>query len=87
MRSFVDTTGRPGPALWELGSYPENQAQFPVGGVSWYEAVAYAEFAGKSLPSVAHWQRAAGQGQFSEILKLSNFGGRGAAPVGQHQGI
>jgi tRNA A-37 threonylcarbamoyl transferase component Bud32 len=87
MRGFVDGTGRPGPALWELGSYPENQAQFPVGGVSWYEAAAYAAFAGKSLPSVAHWQRAAGQGQFSEILKLSNFGGRGAAPVGQHQGI
>ncbi len=87
MSGFVDATGRPGPATWELGSYLENQAQYPVGGVSWYEAAAYAEFAGKSLPSVAHWQRAAGLGIFSEILKLSNFSGRGAAPVGQFQGV
>ena len=27
----------------------------PVGGVSWYEAAAYAEFAGKSLPTVYEW--------------------------------
>ena len=87
MRGFVDATGRPGPATWELGSYLENQAQYPAGGVSWYEAAAYAEFAGKSLPSVAHWQRAAGLGQYSDILKVSNFSGRGAAPVGQFQGV
>jgi len=87
VRRFSDATGRPGPATWELGSYPENQAQYPVGGVSWYEAAAYAEFAGKSLPSVPHWQRAAGLGLFSDILKLSNFDGRGAAPVGQYQGV
>ena len=31
----------------------------PVGGVSWYEAAAYARFAGKSLPTVAHWNHAA----------------------------
>ena len=44
-------TGRSGPATWELGSYPEGQADFPVGGISWFEAAAYAEFAGKSLPT------------------------------------
>ena len=60
---FRDATGRPGPASWELGSFPEGREDFPVDGVSWYEAAAYAEFAGKSLPTVYHWYRAAGIGQ------------------------
>jgi hypothetical protein len=56
--------------------------------VSWYEAAAYAEFAGKTLPTVYHWYRAAqGTGVFSDMLRLSNFGGQGPAPVGQHQGL
>jgi eukaryotic-like serine/threonine-protein kinase len=87
MALFRDSTGRPGPATWELGSYPDGQADFPVGGVSWYEAAAYAAFAGKRLPTYYDWYRAAGQGLFSEILSLSNFGGKGPAPVGSHQGM
>ena len=87
MRLLVDSTGRPGPAVWEFGGYPDGRGDYPVSGVSWYEAAAYAEFAGKSLPTVAHWQRAATFGLFSEILKVSNFGGQGAAPVGKYQGI
>jgi dienelactone hydrolase len=56
---FTDKTGRPGPSTWEAGGYPAGQSDFPVGGVSWYEASAYAKFAGKSLPTVFHWARAA----------------------------
>lgn len=56
---FVDQTGQAGPAHWELGRFPTGQAMLPVVGVSWYEAVAYLEFRGKSLPSVHHWLRAA----------------------------
>ena len=52
---FRDATGRPGPATWRAGTYPDGQAEFPVGGVSWYEAAAYAAFAGKSLPTMYHW--------------------------------
>jgi len=84
---FRDATGRPGPASWELGSFPEGRANYPVEGVSWYEAAAYARFAGKSLPTIYHWYRAAGLGIFSEILTLSNFGGKGAAPGGTYQGL
>jgi serine/threonine protein kinase/formylglycine-generating enzyme required for sulfatase activity len=84
---FRDGTGRPGPAGWELGSFPEGQEDLPVAGVSWYEAAAYAEFAGKSLPTFFHWFRAAELGIVSDILLLSNFGGEGPAPVGRHQGI
>ncbi len=60
MALFRDSTGRPGPATWEVGTYPDGQADHPVGGVSWFEAAAYARFAGKELPTVHHWMRAAG---------------------------
>jgi dienelactone hydrolase len=85
--AFRDTTPRPGPATWEAGTYPDGKADFPVGGVSWYEASAYAEFAGKSLPTVSHWYLAAGLGPSSQITSLSNFGGQGPAQVGSHLGL
>jgi eukaryotic-like serine/threonine-protein kinase len=49
MDDFHDTTGRPGPSTWEMGNYPPGLDDYPVSGVSWYEAAAYAEFVGKSL--------------------------------------
>jgi dienelactone hydrolase/aminoglycoside phosphotransferase (APT) family kinase protein len=87
MTRFRDRTGRPGPATWTNGTYPEGQADFPVGGVSWYEAAAYARFAGKSLPTMYHWYRAAALGRFFDILPLSNFAGAGAARVGAYAGL
>jgi eukaryotic-like serine/threonine-protein kinase len=87
MALFRDTTGQPGPSTWELSTYPEGQADYPVGGVSWYEAAAYAAFAGKSLPTAFHWYNAAGFGNFSDILTFSNFAGKGPAAVGQHPGL
>ena len=56
--AVVDSTGRPGPASWELGDYPEGQGDYPVTGVSRYEAAAYARFRGKQLPTVYHWTKA-----------------------------
>jgi serine/threonine protein kinase/formylglycine-generating enzyme required for sulfatase activity len=85
MNGFRDRTGRPGPSTWKLGTYAEGHEDFPVNGVSWYEAAAYAEFAGKSLPTIYHWYKAAGIDIFSDILRLSNFGGKGPARVGSHQ--
>jgi serine/threonine protein kinase/dienelactone hydrolase len=88
MAELRDRTGRPGPSSWELGTYPEGQADFPVHGVSWYEAAAYAEYAGKQLPTAYHWYRASGAfGIFSEILGSSNFAGRGPAAVGSAGGL
>jgi len=88
---FRDTTGRPGPALWELGTFPEGQDEFPITGLSWYEADAYARFAGKALPTVHHWRMAAGllagQSVFSDILEWSNFSGKQVARVGEYQGL
>jgi formylglycine-generating enzyme required for sulfatase activity/dienelactone hydrolase/predicted Ser/Thr protein kinase len=91
MAVFRDSTGRPGPSTWELETFPAGRARFPVGGVSWYEAAAYANFAGKSLPTIYHWSNAAGNGGgvdlFPDILQLSNFGGSGPAAVGSNRGI
>ena len=38
MARFVDKSGRPGPSAWEGGAPFADQMEFPVGGVSWYEA-------------------------------------------------
>ena len=75
-----DTTGRPGPATWEVGSYPKGLEKHPVSGVSWYEAAAYAEFAGKSLPTIYHWSRAAQTHAAPLIVPGSNFSGAGTRP-------
>ena len=84
---FTDRTGRPGPATWEAGDYPSGQGDYPVAGVSWYEAAAYARFAGKSLPTIYHWARAAETRLSSAIVPRSNFAGRGTAPVGLYRGF
>jgi hypothetical protein len=91
MARFLDSTGRPGPATWELGSYLDGQADLPVGGVSWYEAVAYAAYAGRSLPTVFHWYRAAGlaagMGFFPDAVLVSNFGTKAPVAVGSRPGM
>jgi serine/threonine protein kinase/formylglycine-generating enzyme required for sulfatase activity len=84
---FRDRTGRPGPATWTSGTYAEGEAELPVSGVSWYEAMAYAAFAGKRLPTMYHWYRAAGLGRFADILTASNFSGVGPASVGKYRGL
>ena len=92
MARLVDSTGMPGPSTWIMGTYPEGKGDHPVEGVSWYEAAAYAEYAGKQLPTVFHWYRAAGLGtqqqqQFADILLVSNFNSQGTAPVGSMPGL
>ena len=85
---FRDTTGRTGPAIWELSSYPEGRDDFPVGGISWFEAAAYAEYAGGSLPTIYHWFRASGADDiFSQILRLSNVDGNGPVRAGELHGV
>ncbi|MDQ3136184.1 MAG: SUMF1/EgtB/PvdO family nonheme iron enzyme, partial [Gemmatimonadota bacterium] len=82
MKLMVDRTGRPGPATWEAGDYPTGQDHHPVGGLSWYEAAAFAKFVGEALPTVVHWNTAASVYHSASIVPLSNFSGQGARPVG-----
>lgn len=80
---FRDATGLPGPATWEAGSYPNGTEQYPVAGVSWYEAAAYAEFVGKSLPTAYHWTLASQAEDFTSLIASgSNFRRAGTQPVG-----
>lgn len=74
-----------GPREWRVGTYPDGQADYPVGGISWYEAAAFAQFVGKELPTTTHWAQA--QRYFREdswiIVPRSNFAGSGARPIGK----
>jgi eukaryotic-like serine/threonine-protein kinase len=82
MSRMVDRTGRPGPSTWEAGDYPAGQDDYPVSGVSWYEAAAYANYTGKALPTVVHWNRAAGLQLSASIVPLSNYANQGPWGVG-----
>jgi predicted Ser/Thr protein kinase len=83
MTLFVDTTGRPGPSTWQGGSYPEGQGDYPVSGVSWYEAAAYAEYAGLSLPTGLHWGLVGlWEMKMSRYMEAGNFGTAGPVAVG-----
>lgn len=82
MAILVDKTGRPGPAMWEAGDIPQGRDNFPVSGLSWYEAAAFANFSGRMLPTIYHWTRAASVGQSAFIIPFSNFNGDGPWAAG-----
>jgi len=85
---FSDATGRPGPATWEAGGYPKGREKYPVAGVSWYEAAAYAEFAGKSLPTAYHWTLASQSAGYTPLIASgSNFRREGTQPVGSESAL
>ncbi|HSG07227.1 MAG TPA: SUMF1/EgtB/PvdO family nonheme iron enzyme, partial [Longimicrobiales bacterium] len=87
MARFTDRTGRPGPSSWEVGSYPQGADDLPVGGVSWYEAEAYACFMGKALPTVYHWFWEADPFSSNFVVPVSNFGESGPVAVGTSGGV
>jgi len=97
MAEFVDQTDRPGPSTWQAGYCPDGQGEYPVSGISWYEAAAYAKFVKKSLPTGHHWGLARGEytsliiwpqlGGFAIFAPFSNFGGKGLVAVGSLPGI
>jgi eukaryotic-like serine/threonine-protein kinase len=84
---FSDASGRPGPATWTAGHYPEGQADYPVAGVSWYEASAYAAWAGKTLPVLSQYFRASPPDLTGPTATMSNLGGASVAPVGTFKGL
>lgn len=94
MRMFVDKSGRPGPAEWVAGTYPEGKDNFPVNGISWYEAAAYAEYAGKELPTLMHWYSAMCKNIYhfnrsfpAFLVPLSNMDEGSIVEVGSTEGI
>jgi len=84
---FTDRTGQLGPATWEAGTYPDGLADHPVAGVSWHEAAAYANWAGKQLPTVYQWAQLADTEHTDFLLPFSNFSDKASTATGSLPGV
>ena len=87
MRRLRDSAGRAGPSTWTAGHYPEGRGGYPVSGVSWYEAAAYAVWAGKTLPAMAQWYYSAPPTVAAVTVQSSNISRERIAPVGAFSGV
>lgn len=58
-KKFCEATNYPVPPHWKNGSFAAGEEQIPITHVNWWEATAYAKWAGKRLPTETEWEKAA----------------------------
>ena len=74
VKDFKDKTGLSAPRSWTNQNFAEGKAHFPVTDITWFEAMAYAKFRGKSLPTIFQWEKAARDGKFDEGYNTMPWG-------------
>ncbi len=79
---FVEATQFPElPGHWEEGMFPAGTKDLPVTNVTWREALTYALWAGKRLPTESQWEKAA-RGTDGRLFPWGNEYQKGWANVG-----
>jgi formylglycine-generating enzyme required for sulfatase activity len=81
-KKFVDATGHSTPKHWiNDKSYAPNEAAYPVRYVTWEDAVAYARWSNKRLPTEEEWEYAARGGSKGFLYPWGNEKQEGYANV------